>query len=87
MVVYVESHINNIAKIICSGHNEIEEEFPLEEIILVIRESLWFDYISDFFHDHKVLEPLLNVLHGGQVDFKTFTQKMLHKRITFSQKQ
>ncbi len=71
MVVYVESHINQLADIVRSSIEAGERLFPLDKIERTIKEWNNYDHISGFFNDKHAINPLLNILHGGKVDFET----------------
>lgn len=71
LVVYVEGHIDRLTKEIQSAHESGRPEFPLEAIEQAIREWTRFSHVGEFFDYPHALDPLLNILHGGQVDFKT----------------
>jgi hypothetical protein len=80
MVVYVESHIDRLAREVRSSAESGSQGFPLLTVESAIKEWRSFDHISDFFNDSNALDPLLNILHGGRVAFKTLNDRNAPQR-------
>ncbi len=80
LVIYVESHIDRLMREIRSSWELGHKEFPVELVESAVKEHQTFDHVSDFFNDSNSLDPLLNILHGGQVDFKTLNARNAPQR-------
>lgn len=80
LVVYVESHLDKLSNVIRSSFDNGNHKFPLEEIEQEIKEWAPFTQLSDFFGSHHSLDPILNILHGGSVDFKTLNSRNAPQR-------
>ena len=51
------------------------KEFPLHGIESTIKEWWPHEHLNEFFIGNTALDPLLNVLHGGRVDFNTLCSR------------
>lgn len=80
MVVYVESHLDRLSTEIRSYLKSENAQFPIYAVEEAIKEYSSFDHVSEFFNDPFVLDPLLNILHGGTVDFKTLNARNAPQR-------
>lgn len=70
LVVYIEGHIDRLGREVRTAHQSGRADFPLEAAEQAIQEWTRFGHVSDFFTYGHALDPLLNILNGGQVDFR-----------------
>ena len=68
-VKYVETRADALAKIVRNAHTLHKEEFPAGDMVKAMGEAEIFVEPEDLLGRTNTLDPMLNILSGGQVDF------------------
>jgi hypothetical protein len=81
-VRYVESRIDKMAKLVRESHASSIGGFPTDKCIRVMAQDENFApfHPEDLCGRSNTLDPLLNILHGGSIDFKTLLDRNAPER-------
>lgn len=74
-VRYVESRIDALAKVVRGAHERAQPRFPVSECIAKMAEAELFTEPEELVGRANTLDPLLNILAGGGVDFSTLLDR------------
>jgi hypothetical protein len=79
-VRYVEARLDRLTKAVRTAHGEGRGEFPEEACIALMREAENFYHPEELLGRPNTLDPLLNILAGGNIDFKTLLDRNAPQR-------
>jgi hypothetical protein len=70
-VRYVETRIDTLAQVIRDAFRQEPNVFPVDQLIAVMAKDEHFSHLEELIGRPHTLDPLLNILNGGSVDFVT----------------
>jgi hypothetical protein len=68
-VRYVETRIDKLAQVVSNTLRQELDIFPVNQLITVMAEAEHFSRLEELIGRPHTLDPLLNILNGGSVDF------------------
>ena len=74
-VKYVETRIDHMAKLVRAAKDRGEDAFPIDDAIKIMQEDEHFTEIAELIGRSNTLDPLLNILAGGNVGFATLLDR------------
>jgi hypothetical protein len=74
-VRYVETRIDKLAQVISNALRQEPDVFPVNQLIAVMAEAEHFSRLEELIGRPNTLDPLLNILNGGSVDFVTLLDR------------
>jgi len=74
-VRYVENRLDKIAKVVFEAKKSEQNAFPVEECIALMKEAEKFSSFDELIGKDNTLDPLLNILVGGGIDFSTLLNR------------
>jgi hypothetical protein len=79
-VRYVEVHIDKLAQVVRNALSQEPHVFPVNQLIEMMADAEHFSRLEELIGRLHTLDPLLNILNGGGVDFVTLLDRNAPQR-------